>query len=210
MSDDFFMTNKVEPVAPSKVKTVEIGKRKWPKRPWPAAEVQQVVGLHPSIVAWKHGPHFLLQVAYENKEVVERCRFQLEEQGIPVSPAKNVCYVMPDGKEVWWLSLGQQLLEEVDRMSWPTCLDDMVGPAGSPIHTTARKERLAKLAMEVLQALAVTTKEQSKAALDGNYIPMSSVDPVKLSRIYKGQSISFADMVHQLTETLETEPEESI
>ena len=210
MSDDFFMTNKVEPAPPSKTKTVEIGTRRWPKRQWPASEVQQVVGLHPSIVCWKHGPHYLMQVAYENKEVVEQCRFQLEERGIPVAPAKNVCYSMPDGKEVWWLSLGQQLLEEVDRMSWPTCVADMVGPAGTPIHTTDRKDRLAKLAMEVLQALVVTTKEQSKHALEGTYIPMSNTDPVKLSRIYKGQSISFADMVHQLEETLSTEPEESI
>lgn len=210
----FFMAKKVaSPVVveePVKPKTVAV-KSRWPKNHWPSAEVLRVTGLHPSIMAYKHGPLFIIDVSYENKEIIERCRIQVEDRnGSKLSPNKNVCYVMPDGVEKWWTAVSQELLEEIDMMSWPTCIENMVGPSGVALHDTERKNRIAGVAVAALTALVETSHANAIEAGNGNFIRMSNTEVDDVYSALKCQTTALKILLKQLRGILEQKTGENI
>lgn len=180
-----------------KQKTYEM-KSKWPTRNWPS-DALRVVGLHPAIVAYKVGPTFYLKVEFENKELVERCRIQLQERlGVELPPVRNVCFRMENGADQWWTSVTQPVLEEIDMMSWPMSAKDSVGPVGTALSTSEKKARLEKLAADTLTALTEITREQAARAKAGDFVQMDDTPQQAYAKI-RGQAILYSEVLQEFT-----------
>ena len=206
--DDFFVKPSTAGAPPvPKVEPATVPVRKWPAKHWPK-EAKPVDGLHPSMKAFRYGPSFLVQVSYECKEVVERCRAQIEERlGVATAPVRNVCYVMDDGTEQWWCVVVQELLLEMDAMSWPTSAADAVGQTGTQLRIHERRARLTQLVADTLTALEAVIREERELILGGDYIPMTSENPTDVAKIYKAQAVAVKTTKQALIEILENEPE---
>lgn len=205
--DDFFVKPSGAPPVPEVKKVEAIPARKWPVKHWPV-EARPVEGLHPSIKAYRYGPTYLVQVSYECKEVVERCRAQIEDRlGVAVAPVRNVCYKMDDGTEQWWCVVVQELLLEMDAMSWPTSVADMVGPSGTQLKVSERRARLTQLFSDTMTALEAVIREERDLITGGDYIPMTSENPADVAKIYKAQAVAVKTTKQSLTEILANEPE---
>lgn len=197
MNGFFKVVPQVKEAEPQKPKTFEV-KSKYPVRNWPA-DALRVVGLHPAIVAYKAGPSFYVQVSYENKELVERCRIQLQERlGVELPPIRNVCFRMENGADQWWTSVTQQVLEEIDMMSWPISSKDAVGAVGTALSTSEKKDRLEKLAADTLTAIIEITREQAKRAKDGDFVPMYET-PQQASTKLRGQALIYSEVLQDFT-----------
>lgn len=206
-TDDFFIQKPSgAPPVPELAAKPQPAKR-WPSKPFPK-DAKRVEGLHPAMKAYRYGPTYLVQVSYENKETIERCRAQIEERlGVSVAPVRNVCYTMEDGREEWWTVVVQELLTEMDRMSWPESAADAVGQAGTQLKLSERRGLLTKLMVDTMTALEAVLREERQAILDGDYIPMTQEPAESVAKIYKAQAIAVKMAKQDLSEVLTNEPE---